>query len=530
MIPAPRPVPSATWLALWLLLLLAGCTTGGERVLLDVDGTRRWVDAAGADTVADLLAIHQIALGSQDRVDPPSFTLVESEMVVQVVRVESRTVQVEEPLPFSQEVRRDASLPQGNSRLIQLGQNGLELVTHEVRLENGREVSREVTGRELLIAPVPEVLVIGTQGSGQAVEFQGTVLYLQRGNAWLIREESDQKRALTRTGDLDGHVFALSPDGRWLLFTRRPLGGASGQGGPINTLWLLDVSVANEEPRSLDLDSVLWAGWQPCRVRWSDCPLQVAYSTGRRVPTPPGWSAHNDLRRFLVNSEGERGSDVPLLPASGALLGWWGRSWAWSPDGRFIAWGDATRIGLLDVGSGQEGILAEFVPFETLAAWVWTPQLSWAPDSRTLVATVHRATTEGAAAADPDSTAERSARFDLWRFELDGSVSPLVDGVGPFPFPLLIDGDRLLYGQVEDRASPLTSRYALMLREGDGGSRRLFPAAEQPGVDIPWTAWNVLDDAVILVWQDDLYQMPLDGGAPMALTAEGDAGHPRWGP
>src|SRR5690606_2529226 len=126
---------------------------------------------------------------------------------------------------------------------------------------------------EVLTPAQPEILVVGTRG-GVGVPISGTLAYLSEGNAWLIRQRSDLKRALVRTGDLDGHVFALSPDGRWLLFSRRPIGGEAGLGGPLNTLWLVRTDITNDEPRYLGLDGVIWAEWRPVTET-----LTFAYAT-----------------------------------------------------------------------------------------------------------------------------------------------------------------------------------------------------------------------------------------------------------
>lgn len=504
-----------------IFLFLIGCTPEpAARVLIEVDGARRLVAVGETQTIGDLLIREGITLNGQDRVEPPSFTLLTPNLGIRVVRVQERELGDEQTIPFGRETRRDASLPQGESRLLQLGTNGLESITVRVTLENNVEVAREVVARQVVTPPINEVYVIGTKGSGTPVPISGTIVYLQQGNAWLMREDSSRKRALTLTGDLDGLVFALSPDGRWLLFSREPIGGASGQGGPLNSLWLLDTRIVNEEPRSLDIENVLWAEWQPCPTN-GECPLQVAFTTGVRVPTPPGWRANNDLQRFGMNTDGARGEIVPVIAASLPIFGWWGRQWVWSPTGNDIAWGDATRMGVVSLNSRQEQVLAQFQPFETGAAWVWTPQMAWSPDGEYLAATVHRA---------EDGTApEDSTRFDLIRFEPQTSqFVVLEENVGPFAMPLWVNPSRILFGQVEDPEHPVTSRYTIMSRQGTGAPQLLFPAANQPGVDVPATVANPTGDAVLTVWQGDLYLMPLTNQAPLPLTNEGGTSHARW--
>jgi hypothetical protein len=521
-----------------IFMMLVACSSSTtQRVLLEVDDTRRWIAIAENNTVGDVLLEADVQLGLLDRVEPPSFTLLEPEMQIRIIRVRQGEVSSEELLPFPREVRRDASLPQGESRLIQLGENGRGRVIYTTTLEDGVEVERKYARRELLIKPISEVLVVGTRGAGETNPFEGSIAYLEQGNAWLMRGDSTQKRALTSLGDLDGHVFALSPTGQWLLFSRQPLGGASGQGGPLNTLWLSDTRLINEEPRPLNIDSLLWADWQACSPTQASCPLRIAYSTAERMPTPPGWRANNDLWSFSVDSEGQREAEIQLRAPSNALFGWWGRHWKWSPNGEFIAWGDATRIGLVELDSQNERILAEFTPFETFAAWVWTPQLSWSPDSSSLLATIHQPASDGTA---EQTSAQQRQRFDLIRFDLSkDKVESLIEQVGPFAMPRWLDDQTILYGQVEDKTLSVTSRYHLMLyEENEANDRRTekvplvrFPLPGNLGVDVPWAAWDPLDDAFVAVWQGDLYLVPLEPSLPpQPLTAEGGASRPLWGP
>jgi hypothetical protein len=513
-------LPRCVWILLFLLTLV-GCTPEpAARVFIEVDGARRLVAVGDLQTVGDVLTQQDITLGLQDRVEPPSFTLLTPNLAIRVVRVLEREIPEEQTIPFGRETRRDASLPQGESRLLQLGTNGREAITVRVTLENGVEVSREVVSREVVTTPINEVYVIGTKGSGTPVTISGTIVYLQQGNAWLMREDSSRKRALTLTGDLDGLVFALSPDGRWLLFTREPIGGASGQGGPLNSLWLLDTRIVNEEPRPLDVENVLWADWQPCPAA-ADCPLQVAFSTGVRVPTPPGWRANNDLQRFGMNTDGARGEVVPVISTSLPIFGWWGRQWAWSPTGQEIAWGDATRLGVVALASREERVLAQFQHFETEASWVWTPQIAWSPDGQYLAATIHR--------ADEGTAPEDSTRFDLLRFEPStNQFVALEENVGPFAMPSWVTSSRIVFGQVEDRSNPVTSRYTIMARQGTGTPQPLFPAANQPGVDVPVTVTNPTGDAILVLWQGDLYLLSLTNPIPLPLTNEGGTSHARW--
>src|SRR5205085_3220527 len=76
--------------------------------------------------------------------------------------------------------------------------------------------------------------MVGQQGSFTVVPISGTLAYINGRNAWVMRGNSGQRLPLTTSGDLDGFVFELSPDGQWLLFSREvtQTGGAG-----FNTLW-----------------------------------------------------------------------------------------------------------------------------------------------------------------------------------------------------------------------------------------------------------------------------------------------------
>ncbi|NIW44606.1 MAG: hypothetical protein GWN30_07530, partial [Gammaproteobacteria bacterium] len=72
-------------------------------------------------------------------------------------------------------------------------------------------------------------------------------------------EDSTANRVpIITTGDLDGRVFTLSDDGRWLLFTRH-----SEEDDVINTLWAVNI----ENPEvvvNLEVANIIhFADWRP---------------------------------------------------------------------------------------------------------------------------------------------------------------------------------------------------------------------------------------------------------------------------
>ncbi|MCL5950459.1 MAG: G5 domain-containing protein [Chloroflexi bacterium] len=165
-----------------------------------------------------------------------------------------KTEKVQQAIPFERTLIRDESYPEGRMRVVQLGENGTIQIVYTITIENGQQVSRRETGRQIVLQPKDEILAIGTQGSLPSIPVAGMVTYLANENAWVMRNDSSDKRPLTTTGDLDGRVFSLSADGRYLLYSRAGAENST----VLNSVWLVDTLV-NDPPRQLPLQDVLYA-------------------------------------------------------------------------------------------------------------------------------------------------------------------------------------------------------------------------------------------------------------------------------
>ena len=138
--------------------------------------------------------------------------------------------------------------------------------------------------------------MLGTKGTVAPVDITGTLAYIGKGNTWIVRESTAERRPLTTDGDLDGRMFDLSPDGKYLLFSRsvgHPVGAIHEsplQDSPeLNTLWIIDTVPFNAEPRQIPIKNALYAQWAP------DGSSHVAYTAGEKTQGAPGWKAYNDL-------------------------------------------------------------------------------------------------------------------------------------------------------------------------------------------------------------------------------------------
>jgi len=508
------------------MLFLSGCTFR-RRVILHVDGNRRPFSTE-AKTVGDVLHEAGVVLGPFDRVQPKPWEEIGRGATIIVIRGSEKTYTEQRPLPFSRQKIQDEALPEGTTRLTQLGINGTEVLTYSIHYEEGQETGRKLVARQVITTPQPEIVVVGVRGALPAAHVSGMLAYISNGNAWVVRGRTDQKRPLTFSGDLDGRVFALSPDGRWLLFTRRPLGGQAGRTGPLNTLWLVNTHVLGDSPRSLQMSGLLYAQWSADGTR-------LAYTTAERTAGAPGWNAHNDL--WIVPLVAASGTGTLTLGKPRLLLpprtdipyAWWGLEWNWSPDGTQFAYAQADEIGLLDAKTGEQKTVIRFAPYYTHASWVWVPHLAWSPDGQLLAAPLHLAPM----AAQNDETSirlEDSPRFGLGILRPATGVQTIVaDRVGMWAWPSWSPDGILAYGVARQPSSSDRSVYDLNVMEADGSNRRrLFPPDGAPGLDIPQAVWSPAGDALALEWQNDIYTVNAATGISTRLTANGHSSHVRW--
>lgn len=516
-----------------LLLLcffpLVACASSGKRIVIQVDGERRVVDTQ-AVTVQDVLREQNISLGDSDRVDPPLFAEVARSATITVTRVQIKTEVEHRPIPFARRLVRDEFYPDGQLHVVQLGSNGMADITQTITIENGQETSRTEMSRSIIVQPKDEILALGTLGSLSTVPVTGTVAYIANGNAWVMRHSNGDKRPLTFTGDLDGRVFSLSPDGRYLLFSR----AVEERSNLLNTLWLIDTLILGELPRALSFDDVLYAQLAP-DVR------AIAYSTGAKTVGAPGWKAHNDLW-IAPMATGEaavmlNAKQMIWKPGIPAPSSWWGTNFAWAPDGRAFAYAFANEIGYLELSNqpvtaiqnvAPRQTLKKFAPFMTRADWVWVPQVAWSPDSRFVIGVVH-------APLDNPNVANDSPVFEVWALARDRSVNaPLAKQTGMWAAPVWSPPDdkresKIAYGVALSPSDSERSRYALYVMDRDGGNKKqIFPQAKEDGLTVVQVAWSPIARQLIAVRENDLWLYDFATARWSQLTANGASSLPRW--
>ncbi len=515
----PRRFTQSFVLACTLSLILIACGPGRlpDQVTVRIvsDGESQSITLPQGQTVRDALKAASITLGELDRVRPPEVTLLQSGMGITVTRIVQQTQLVTQTLPFETRTVRDASIPSGETKL-QAGRNGALQITYRVTYEDGQEVTKDEVSREVIEPPQPEILLVGIQGAFSTVPFSGTIIYLSNNNAYGMRDISGNKRPLTTEGDLDGHVFSLSPDGRWFLYTRAVT-------KTLNSLWIADTTLAQPEPKALNITGVLWADFSPDGK-------SIAFSHADPSPALPGWKANNDLLIASFNNGKINPPKEIIRPASNAPYAWWGTSYVWSPDSTRLAFANTEAIGVISpTAKITKSIeLIDFAAFNTRSTWAWTPTPSWSPDGQFLVLTLHAPSPTGE--SDEDSPA-----FDVAATIISGSLrARLAINAGMWAAPRWLPGavssSQIIFGIAETPYASEASQYKLYIMDRDGSNRQLlFPAADAVGIDgLPDYSFSPDGRNLIVVYQGDLYIINLTTNNVRRLTAEGSISKPRW--
>ncbi|MDL1873384.1 DUF348 domain-containing protein [Deltaproteobacteria bacterium PRO3] len=182
------------------------------------DGQEKEATVPSGLTVSLALEEAGVPVGALDKTDPPLYTVLNDGDIVKLIRVEEIFETEEVVIPFERQIVRNETLPEGETRLVQAGENGLEEVTYRTILEDKVEVSRTIVKSVLVAEALPEIVMVGSQASFVPLNIPGTLAYLAGGNAWIMEGSTANRRAIVSTGDLDGRIFTLSPNGEYLVF------------------------------------------------------------------------------------------------------------------------------------------------------------------------------------------------------------------------------------------------------------------------------------------------------------------------
>lgn len=494
-------------------------------IYINADSTGQTISLPPGSTVQQALARSNIILSPTDRVYPPAYTTLTDGMSITVTRVSEEFETKQVVVPFERQELRNESLTSGETRLIQAGENGLNEITVRLVFENGVETGNSVVSETVLQKAVPEIVMIGVQSPFAPLTIPGILVYrTSDGNAWVMDGSTSNRRPLITSGDLDGRVFSLSPDGIWLLFSRKSALPADQE---INSLWAINTTSQSAKAVNLGISNIVhFADWQPGKK------YKIAYSTVEPQAASPGWDANNDLH-ILDFVNGKPGEITDVLDTNyGGVYPWWGMSFAWSPDGNKLAYSRPDGVGLVDLETGKLTPLIKMTALNTHGDWAWTPGITWSSDDLTLYAVTHSAPTGLIAPED-------SPNFDLIAISLPaGSGTTLVSQTGMFAYPIVSP----LYQNISDNpdyqiaylqavfpGASSTSRYKVMITNNNGSnSLTLFPAEGQPALEpqsqaLAW-APRLLDTGtsfIGVIYEGNLWIVDSRTGKSQQVTGDG---------
>ena len=516
------------------LAFLAACagpqaTAASIALQVQADGTTTTYAVPSGSTVQQALSSAGVPLHELDRVDPAVFTVLTEDATVKITRIAERFEVETETLPYERQTIRNEALPEGETRLLQPGVNGAQETTYRILEEEGTEVSRTVVKTTVQTQPIPEIIMVGAQASFSPVPVTGTLAYLSGSTAWVMSGDSGSRRPLLLDGKLDGRVFKLSPDGKLLLYT---LEGPEDDAAIINTLWAVVISDPDPTPINLGVENIVhFADFSPAARET----YQVAYSTAEAAAGSPGWQANNDLIVVTFVSSGTIIEAERVLDASsGGPYGWWGTTFAWSPDGTRLAYSRPDGMGVVDLDEATLEPAVEMTPYQSLGDWAWVPGVAWGQDARTLYFVNHGPPVglEGDAA---------SPVFDVAaQFSRGSQILELADRTGMFANPSVSPAQQLPGGEIAYRLAflqalaPLesqTSTYQLVVMDRDGSNRTvLFPASGEAGLTAQPIIWSPDASRLGLIYRGDLWIVDASTGVGQRLTGDGQTLALDWKP
>ena len=119
-----------------------------------------------AATVGELLDEKDIEMTSSDRISPSVSTVLRDGMTIDLWREGKQTLTREEVAKFSVREVQDANREVGYRKVETPGQDGKKLVTYEIVVKNGQEVSKKAIKTVMIDEPKEQVEIVGAKVAG----------------------------------------------------------------------------------------------------------------------------------------------------------------------------------------------------------------------------------------------------------------------------------------------------------------------------------------------------------------------------
>ena len=503
------------------LMIVSGCTpiwnaiNKEVNISITVDGNIQTISVPYGTTVLMALELNGTDLREPDEVDPPGNSIIKEPIQIKVKRVWEEIFTEEITIPYDRQIFTNETQSEDHENILQTGTYGLIESTYRLRFEEGKEISRTIVRTELIKGPEPEIIMLGVKNPIKPLPVKGIIAYLCDGNAWIIEENTANRRIVVSSGDLDGIVFTLSPDRQWLLFTRK-LEETSAD--DINSLWAVNIYKQDGKLISLNAANIVhFADWVP-NTRW-----KVTYSTVEQQSAEPGWQAKNDLHSVTLDAEGNISSTSLIVPQnSGGSRGGWGTDFAWSSDGKRLAYAQPDSIGLVNISDGNLMPILPVSPYQNLDNRVWLPRINWSSDHRVLYTVNHTISKEF-------GSDNEISNFDIMALVPETNLNiTLVQQSGMFSYPTAYPYESgkwnlIAYLQVTDTEKRNLHQYQLAIMDRDGSNREIiFPDREGFGLEPQEFVWEPGSQNGIfglgVIYQSDLWIIRPQSGSYQQVT------------
>ncbi len=166
-------------------------------------------------TVQAMLDEKGIQLTPADRVSVPLDRPITAGMKVRVWREGKHTTAIERPIAYSVKFIYDADRPLGYTAVQTQGVPGVRVITYEVEIEDGKELSRVEIARMVKLAPIQQVEVLGIKGLGQGLTKEKGTYHFTDSNGVTHREtyyDLNMSRVMQNCGQA-GRYFVRAVDG-----------------------------------------------------------------------------------------------------------------------------------------------------------------------------------------------------------------------------------------------------------------------------------------------------------------------------
>jgi resuscitation-promoting factor RpfB len=128
-----------------------------------VVGGKKSTPITYALTVGDLLAEHNLNLGTLDFLSAPAGTPLRDGMTVRLDRVEQLRVAKSVDVGFPTTRKKTSSLDKGETKVDRKGTNGRARVVYLVTVVNGEPTAQQTLQRDVTRDPVAQVVLVGTR-------------------------------------------------------------------------------------------------------------------------------------------------------------------------------------------------------------------------------------------------------------------------------------------------------------------------------------------------------------------------------